>query len=288
MDTNVSNDILKLIVEQGNDAWERFMEEAHENNKFPDGIPPANAMAKNFDVYKGKYMPFKDIDFNKTITDKNGKRYFASENPKFKGFILQFSTELHKKMVQYSALLGKIGSDDWEIIGEVYDVYSWWFNFVYVKLVGLRVKDKFTAFFIENDDDAKVEFVGEDLLIEELTKLENSASEVPSGLTEIPAQTDPLIISKLLYQLSIVEDNFDLWSQLFTVENQRRASMLKSIYNGLRKNESVYFHVSTAIDEEEKKKYFFQLKMDGEFTGSPKPINLVKEKDEWRVSSASI
>ncbi len=288
MDTKVSNEVLEQIVEQGNDAWEKFMEEAQEANKFPDGIPPASAMARNFNVYKGKYMPFKDIDFGRTTTDKDGKRYYASENPSYKGFVLQFSTELQKKMQQYSALLGNIGADDWEIIGEVYDVYTWWFNYIYVKLVGLRVKDKFTAFFKEEDGDAKVEFVGEDLLIEQLEQLEGSASDVPSGLTELPAEADPILICKLFYHLSIVEDNFELWSKLFNKTNQGRASMLKSLYNGVRKNERVYFHVSTKIDEENKKKYFFQMKVDGEYTGSPKPINLEKEQGEWRISSASV
>ncbi len=288
MDTKVNNAVLEQIVEQGNEAWGKFMEEAQESNKFPDGIPPAHAMARNFDVYKGKYIPFKDIDFSRTTTDKDGKRYYASENPNYKGFVLQFSSELQKKIQQYSALLGNIGADDWEIIGEVYDVYTWWFNYIYVKLVGLRVKDKFTAFFTEEDDDAKVEFVGENLLIEQLENLEGSASDVPSGLSELPAEADPILICKLFYHLSIVEDNFELWSKLFNKTNQGRASMLKSLYNGVRKNERVYFHVSTQIDEENKKKYFFQMKVDGEYTGSPKPINIEKDQGEWRISSASV
>jgi hypothetical protein len=136
----------------------------------------------------------------------------------------------------------------------------------------------------------QAKLVGEDLLIEELERLESSGSEgIPEGLTEILTEVDPLLIGKLYYQLSIAEDNMELWAKLFTKINQGRPSKLKSLYNGVRKNDRKYFHIKTDIDEDSKKKYFFQMKVDGELTGIPKPMTIVKDTDsEWCIDSASV
>lgn len=265
------------------------MADAKKDSKIPDGIPPANAMARNFSAYKGKYMAFPEVTFDTPIENDKGDRFFASEKAGFRGFVLQFCPELRDKMRKYSVILDKIGTE-WEVMGEIDEVLTWWNSYVFIKLRAIRVKDKFAAFFSKNDGEIKVEFVEKELIIQELERLEAAASEgIPEGLTEIPAGSDPVFIGKLYYHLSIAEDNNDLWKQLFTKSNQGRDAMMRSLYNGVRKNERIYFHVSTDIDKDNKKKYFFQMKVDGEYTGIPKPMTLIKDTDsEWRIDSASV
>ena len=281
------SNVVATIAEKGDKAWDAYVEELTEKGSFASPIPPAHFMARNFSNYHGKYMFFPRIDFSMTRTDKNGRKYFYCPEPNWEGYVLEYHNDINEKLREYSYVVGSINNDGWEIIGQIDEAFTWWAGVVYIKLAALRIPGMGAAFV----KDGTVEFVGSDLIREQLEKKRaEAADDIPKNLTELPADCDPLLMAKLFFHLSSVEKNKELWEKTLTKDHfsmGKPASRTHSHWNNLTSKGRSYFYVRTAEDEPELKKYFFQITAGDENVGSPKPISVVLEDGAWKVSSAT-
>lgn len=113
-----------------------------------------------------------------------------------------------------------------------------------------------------------------------------SETELLSNYRSIPAGLDPLTISRLFYHIGAVKKDQELWRQLLT--NDWSEAAINSTWRMLAKTDTKeewsYYYLNTAVDEPNEKKYFFQRHCNGIDNGTPRPIWVVKQNGEWRVS----
>ena len=279
--------VQKEIAKVGDAEWMEFVTKQTEEGKFASEIPPANFMARNFSNYQDKLMIVPQIDFNRTASDTKGNKYFINPDPRWRGFVIEFNSEITDKLRKFASVIGAVGTEGWEMVCRIKDVFGWWNNNVFLEAVAVRVKDKVTAFFA----DGKANFSGEDIMQKYLDELkESSSADIPKNLDSIPDDLEPLTVAKLFYHLCTEEDNHDVWSQILhqkeCTHNGQPLPRVKSWWNNMKKDRS-YYYVRTDQDDAEVKKYFFQMAINGEDNGNPKPIQVKMENGQWRVLSAS-
>ncbi len=113
-----------------------------------------------------------------------------------------------------------------------------------------------------------------------------SDMELLGNNRSIPAGLDPLTVSRLYYYIGTIKKDQELWKQLLTDDWSEAA--IRSTWRLLAKTEQEeewsYYYLNTAEDEPNEKKYFFQRQLNGIDNGTPRPIRVVKQNGEWRVS----
>ena len=70
---------LALIGKKGDRHWNKLVVEYKQQNKFVDHSG-TKAIVGNFARYQGKVKQFPRFEFNDFVTDKNGDKYFYSDN----------------------------------------------------------------------------------------------------------------------------------------------------------------------------------------------------------------
>ncbi len=282
----MSDNLKQVIAVKSDEEWLKFMEAEKACGTFVKELPNANFMGNNFSNYYNKVMLLPEVDMGDFAVDRNGDRYFRSGLPAYSGYICKFFPEILDKLRKFSYILGPGNGGKVELLGRVKEVFNWWNNYVFIDTVAIRIPNLVTVFF----EDGKAAFVGEDLIEARLAELKvESAADIPLGLKAIPTGTPPETIAKLFYHLCVNEDNQEVWMKLLAKDcfwNGKPESKVSSWWNLMKKGRSYYF-VRIADDEEDRKKYFFQMQLNGVDTSSPNPITVVKEDGEWRVQTAN-
>lgn len=283
----MSEDLKKELAAAGDEAWMKIIEQARADGKLASELPPADFMGRNFDRYEGKIMLLPDVDMGDFAVDRNGDRYFQSTRPSHKGFVCKFFPELLDKLRKFASILGPLGGGKVELLGKIKEVYGWWNNWIFIDTVAIRIPGVVVAVFHEGS----AALVGEDKLEARLAELKTeSNSDLPSGWTAIPSGTAPEMIAKLFYHFCVGEENRALWEKILSKESYHNGQALPRVdswWSTMKKGNRSYYYVRTAEDEPERKKYFFQMQIDGADNGSPKPVSVVKEGGEWRIDSGS-
>ena len=279
-----AGDAAQEIGQAGEKKWAELISAHKSQNLFQEKIS-ASVIAGNFEKYKGKYMLFPKVDFNKTMTDRDMKKYFYCSDRYYDGFVIEFNNDLTDKLRKYSYVLGKL-EGEWEILGRIEEVYGWWNNVVFMKIAAFRIPGKVAA-IVEDDN---VTFIGEEIIERELAqKAKDSNKDIPKNLTEIPRGLAPVIVAKLFFHLCVEEDNYDLWLKLLARENfwaKKPQTRVGSWWNLMKKGRKYYF-VRVDVDGADEKRFYFQRTIDGKDVGSPGPVVVVKEDGQWKVSSAN-
>jgi hypothetical protein len=195
----MSEETIIEIAKLGEDAWAANLEAKQEDKSLISELPGANFMARNYSNYHERFMILPEVDMGDFLVDRNGTRYFQSTNTAYKGYVCKFFDDILKKLRKFSYVLGNLGGEKVELLGQVKEVFTWWNSYVFIDTVGLRIPGKVTVFF-ENDE---AKFVGESILDEKVAELREAGDDLPEGLTEIPADIDPLTLAKLFYHLCV-------------------------------------------------------------------------------------
>lgn len=100
----------------------------------------------------------------------------------------------------------------------------------------------------------------------------------------IPSGLDSLTVARLYYYIGAVKKDRELWKQVVT--DDWSEATIKSTWRMLaEKNPGWnYYYLKTAEDQPDEKKYYFQRQLNGIDNGIPRPIRVIKQKGEWRVS----
>jgi hypothetical protein len=264
--------------------WTKMISDFKKKNIFVEAAN-ASAIGSNFKNYKNKYMIFPKFAFTEFVTDEKGQKYFYSgDSGTWNIYVVKHNSEIQEKFIKYSYILGGLADEKWEVIGEIKQVYGWWHDVVEMDIVAMRIPGKACA-IVKN---GTITFIGEDLIDKELaSKSKDPYADIPKNLTALPKSLDPLKTAKLCFYLSSVEKNYDLWLQLLSKEEcfyrGEPQAKVDSWWKLLTSGRS-YFFVRVNKDNEKEKQYYFQIQKDGENLGNPKPIYVIKENGEWRVS----
>lgn len=265
------------IGKKGDEAWSKIV-----NGNSRDVINPpvsAKVIASNFERYRGKMMVFPKFTFEDFVTDRNGEKYYYyGEGDDL--FIIKYDSDITDILRRYTYYMGSAKDENWQLLGTVKDVFTWWGNVVLMDIKALRIESKITVI----KEGGKLNFVAEDLLnkyVEE--KASAGAGDIPRNLTSIPSGLDPRTVADLYWYLAAEENNRDVWDELISAKAS--SSAVRTYWKGLTKPGRTFFFVRVATDSPDKKKYFYQIRENGNDVGSPKPISLIMENGEWRVNS---
>ncbi len=134
-----------------------------------------------------------------------------------------------------------------------------------------------------------LEFVSEDLIDQAMdNKAAAGLGDVPKNLQSIPSGLDARTVADLYFQIGSVEKNKDVWLQLLGSDNfygSKPERRVDSWWRTLETNNRTFFFVRIAEDSTTRKKYFYQIRDNGNDLGSPKPITIILEDGEWKVKS---
>lgn len=274
------------IGQDGDAAWSSLLSSLKSNNQLIDPPLSAKTIANNFRSYEGKSMLFPSFSFDDFVTDRDGVKYFYyGEQNSYNYFVIKYNDEITELLRKYSYAIGPVGNENWELLGTITEVYGWWGDIVRMDIQAVRVAGKATVKITGND----LEFVSEDLIDQIMEqKAEAGLGDVPKNLQSIPTGLDARTIADLYFQIGSVERNEDVWMELLGSDNfyngkpERRVS---SWWDSLGKENRTFFFVRVATDTDTHKKYFYQIRDNGNDVGSPKPVNLDLENGEWKVRS---
>lgn len=285
----MSEKIKEDLTAQGEAEWNKLLDTSIADGSFINELPPADFMGRNFSNYSGRLMLLPDVDMGDFEVDDKGNRYFHSSQPSYKGYVCEFFPEILDKLRKFNSILGPGTGGKVQLIGRVKEVFTWWFSYIFIETVALKIPGHCVAFF----ENGSARLIGEDLLEARLVELKaESDADIPSGLTEVPSGLPPETIAKLFYHLCTVENNRVVWEKILSRKECWHGTSplprVSSWWDTMKKGNRTFYYVRTAEDEPDRKKYFFQMQIDGVDTSSPKPINVIKEDGEWRVEGGSV
>lgn len=281
-----AEDLQQEIGIKGDAAWDHLLDSLIKDEKLVGPESGPNAIADAFDSFVGKSMIFPEFNFEDFIVDRFGEKYFYYGDPASLNFyIIKYDSRITDQLIRYSYAMGPLGDDNWELLGKITEVYSWWGDIVLMDIQAIRVKGK-AALLLE---DGKLDFIAAELIDELMDrKAAAGTGDVPEGLTEIPSGLDPMTVAGLYFQLGNVEQNQDVWLKLLSSNNfwggkpERRVD---TWWKNLTKPGRTFFYVRTDEESETEAKYYFQIRQDGEDYGNPKPLGLIFENGEWKIDS---
>ena len=282
---NYSDDYKAQIARKSDDAWEDLMQNSR------DGFlidPPLNAKTinANFGQYKDALMLFPDFSFDDFVTDRRlGDKYYYSFDANDGLFVIKYDNRITDMLREYSYAMGPVGNANWELLGQIKEAYDWWGDVVLMEIKAVRVRGKASVIREGND----LIFPAKDLIDAFMDeKASAGTGDIPLNLTSIPSGLDPRTVAELYFQIASREHNRDVWTDLLSSNNFYRGKPERRVdtwWNNLNKDGRTFFYVRTATDEDTTKKYFYQIRENGNDIGSPKPITLVLEDNEWKVKS---
>lgn len=280
-----STDYKEEIGIKGDAAWESLLQQTGNGDLIS---PPLSArtIASNFQDYKGDLMVFPEFSFDDFITDRNSEKYYYFGEDQENGlFVIKYDNRITDMLRRYSYAMGPVGTDNWELLGSIEEVYTWWGDIVLMEIKAVRIKSKATV-ILEN---GSFNIVGDELIeqfIEE--QMASGSVDLPQNLTSIPSGLDPRTVADLYVHIANQEGNKEVWLQLLSSYNfyggkpERRVD---TWWNNLRNENRTFFFLRIATDEAQTKKYFYQIRENGNDVGSPKPITLELEDSQWKVKS---
>ena len=285
LNTAVCACVSQQIGEAGDRAWSDLLEGYGASREVLDSMPAAKIVA-GFETYQHRIMRFPGFDFSRFVTDKfNQKYYYHGERSLFDFVVIKNNEAINDKLRKLSSVVGPLGDQGWEVLGEIEEAYTWWGNVVLMSMVAMRVPGKACVIV----DNGEVRLVGETLMEDFLSRRENEAGVgIPMNLANVPQGLAPVVVAKLFFHTSSVEKNRDVWDHLLTADarNARRAD---SWWRNLTTMDRQYIFIreNQARSTDSEKMYLFQIKKDGKALGNPKPVKVVKEDGEWKVQSAT-
>ena len=281
----INADTRQEVAKKGDDAWNELM------TKGRDGAvidPPLSAgtIAADFGQYKGSLMLFPDFSFDDFVADRNGEKYyFYGENEANGLFIIKYDNRITEMLRKYSYTMGSAGDEDWELLGSIEERFEWWGDIILMDIRAVRIKNKVAVIKKGNS----LSFVGEELIDKLMDeKAAAGITGVPENLNAIPAGLEPRTVADLYFHIANREKNQEVWMQLLGSDNFYRGKPERRVdtwWRNLTKSGRTFFYVRTATDNPDMKKYFYQIRENGQDVGSPKPITIVLEENEWKVKS---
>lgn len=280
-----ASDFKQEIAQQGDAAWEELLKNP-KDGALIDPPLTAHTIAANFEQYKGSFMLFPEFTFEDFMTDRNGEKYYFYGETESDGFfVIKYDNRITDMLQKYSYAMGPVGDENWELLGSIEEVFTWWGDIVLMEIKAVRIKSKAAVI----QEKGKLSFVAQDLIDKFMDeKAAAGLGDVPRKLTSIPSGLDARTVADLYFQISSKEDNKDVWLDLLSSNNfyaGRPERRVDSWWNGLTKANRTFFYVRTATDTETTKKYFYQIRENGKDVGSPKPMTLVLEDNEWKIKS---
>jgi hypothetical protein len=280
-----AGDLKQQIGQKGDEAWEALLK-TPDDGPFIDPPLSAHEIAANLGEYKNNLMLFPEFSFDEFVTDRNGNKYYYSGEDASGGlFLIKYDNRITDMLQKYTYAMGSAGEENWQMIGSIKEVFTWWGDVVLMEIKALRIESK-VAVILEGDS---LNFVAEELLDQYMDeKAAAGLGDVPKNLSSIPDGLDPRTVADLYFQVSSAENNKDVWLQLLNSDNfyggkpERRVD---TYWNNLTKEGRSFFFVRIATDEATTKKYFYQIRENGVDVGSPKPLTVVLENGEWKVKS---
>jgi hypothetical protein len=274
------------IAKQGDNAWEELLSSANNDHSLIDPPTDARTIARKFNKYKGSLMLFPGFSFEDFVTDRNGEKYYYYGEDEGNGlFIIKYDEQITEMLRKYSYAMGPVGDQGWELLGSIEESFEWWGDIILMEIKAVRIQNKITV--IKNGD--SLDFVGQNLIDNMMNeKAAAGITGVPENLTSIPSGLEPRTVADLYVHIANKEQNQEVWLQLLSSYNfyagkpERRVD---SWWTNLTKPERTFFFVRVATDEPTTKKYFYQIRENGNDVGSPKPMTLVLEDNEWKVKS---
>ena len=281
----VNADTKQDIGKMGDAAWEDLMKNSRDGAVID---PPLSArtIAANFRQYQGSLMRFPEFSFDDFVTDRKGEKYyFYGENEGNGLFVIKYDNRITEMLRKYSYAMGSAGDENWELLGSIDESFEWWGDIILMDIKAVRIKNKVAV--IKKGDG--FDFVGEELIDKLMDeKAAAGITGVPENLTSIPSGLEPKTVADLYFHIANKENNEDVWLQLLSSYNFYRGKPERRVdtwWRNLTKPGRTFFYVRTATDEATTKKYFYQIRENGNDVGSPKPLTLVLEDNEWKVKS---
>ncbi|MCG8333536.1 MAG: hypothetical protein MJE63_03405 [Proteobacteria bacterium] len=280
---------LALIGKKGDQHWNKLVAEYKQQNKFVDHSG-TKAIVGNFARYQGKVKQFPRFEFNDFVTDKNGDKYFYSDN---KGtlnfFVIKHNKRINEKLQVLSSALGSL-KGDWQVLGTIEDAYTWWGDIVLMDMIAMRIPGK--ACVVVNNGEATL--IGQDILDKAMAEREKSSKDgIPKNLTSVPSGLDAETVAKLFFYVSSVEKNQEVWKDLLVPyalgNNKSLKGRSKSWWRNLTTKNREYFFVREnpgRVRKPGEKCFMFQIKANGKNIGTAKPTMLTQVNGEWKVRSA--
>ena len=280
-----SADLKSQIGQRGDAAWENLLKNPRDGYLIDPPLS-AHTIASDFDQYMGNLMLFPEFSFDDFMTDRNGEKYYYYGEKESDGFfVIKYDNRITEMLRKYSYAMGPVGEESWELLGSIEEVYSWWGDIVLMDIKAVRIRSRATVIL----EDGDLNFVAQDLIDRFMDeKAAAGLGDLPQNLTSIPSGLDPKTVADLYFHIASKEQNKEVWLELlspYNFYNGKPERRVDSWWNGLTKPDRTFFYVRTATDEAKTKKYFYQIRENGNDVGSPKPITIVLEDNEWKVKS---
>ncbi len=282
---NINSETRQDIAQKSDAAWNDLMKRG-QNGPVIDPPLSARTIAANFAQYQGSLMLFPEFSFDDFVTDRNGEKYyFYGENEGNGLFVIKYDNRITEMLRKYSYAMGPAGDRDWELLGSIEESFEWWGDIILMEIKAVRIKNKVAVIKKGNS----LNFVGEELIDKLMDeKAAAGITGVPENLSRIPSGLEAKTVADLYFHIASKENNQEVWLQLLGSDNFYRGKPERRVdtwWRNLTKANRTFFYVRTATDNATMKKYFYQIRENGEDVGSPKPITIVLEENEWKVKS---